>query len=167
MDQRYRLAVLAEGVWKPVRYGDVFGMEERWLAAAPDAQPIELMIALLDAVAPPYRLELEVLEPEGLDAEEGQVFPIGEFERETLTSWLREHAPLLESDARLAVIVHGSHHERIVYDEHNRLLLNGPIESYEQLLMARGIMPGDPSVPFPHIHQYRADLTDQIGALFA
>lgn len=167
MEERYRLAVLDGGSWRPVAYEGVFGAEERWLAAAPTGSPIELLIALVDGLTPPYRLELEVLESEGLSAEEGDVFAVGAaFDRTSLVAWLTNHAEALESDARLAVLVHGARPgERIVYDEHNRLLLNGDPATFEGLLLANGLLPGDPSVPMPHAHHYRPELTESLASL--
>jgi hypothetical protein len=166
MEPRYRLAVFQDGIWSPARYEGVFGQEERWLAAAPSGSPLELLIALLDAMTPPYRLELEVLEPEGLDAREGELFPVDTFDRDSLVTWLGQHAEALENDARLAVLVHGSQPgERIVYDEHNRLLLNGDQASFEGLLLANGLLPGDPSVPMPHSHHYLPQVTGALAAL--
>lgn len=168
MEQRYRLAVFQDGIWSPARYEGVFGPEERWLAAAPSGSPLELLIALLDAMTPPFRLELEVLESDGLEANEAQLFPVGTFDRDRLAAWLTEHAETLESDARLAVLVHGSQAgERIVYDEHNRLLLNGDHATFEGLLLANGLNPGDPSVPMPHSHHYREEKTEALRALLA
>jgi hypothetical protein len=166
VEERYRLAVLTDGRWQPHRYPDVFGRDGKWLAAAPSGSPLELLVTLLDAMVPPYRAELEVLDEDGLDLPAGHVAAVGsELSREALVSWLRKNAELLESDARLAVIVHGAAGERAVYDEHNRLLLEGPVESFEQLLLTAGLAPGDPSVPMPHSHHYREDKTEELRKL--
>lgn len=162
----YRLAVLRDGAWKPHGYDDVFGLDEPYLVAAPASSPLALAVALLDAVQPPYRLELEVLEPEGMDATDGEVISVGgPMSRDELAQWAESHASLLESDARLAVIIHGFSGERIVYDEHNRLLLTGPIMDYEAILLSKGLIPGDIAVPMPHAHRYRDDLTPRLSEL--
>lgn len=166
MGESGRLMVLQNGEWRHHRYEGVFGNEPRWLAVAPADRPIELMISLLECVAPPMRIELEVLEDEGLDAEIGDVFEAASaLSRADAESWLRGHAEILESDARLVAILHGAQGERIVYDEHNRLLLNGPAPEFEQLLLAAGLLPGDPSIPMPHSHHYREDLAPALAEM--
>ncbi len=164
----YRLAVLEDGTWHPHAYADVFGLEPPYLVAAPVRSPLSLAVALTEAMSPPFRLELEVLEPEGLQAEDGEVIEIqGSLSREDLAQWVDSRAPLLESDARLAVLIHGSNGERIVYDEHNRLLLTGPTLDFEAILLSQGLIPGDISVPMPHAHRYRDDLTPALSVLIS
>ncbi len=162
----YRLAVFVDGEWIPHRYSDVFGLEHPYLVAAPLGSPLSLAVALLDALTPPYSLELEILEPEGLSAREGEVVAIGSYlSFDAASRWLRAHADLLEADARLAVVIQGSQGERIVYDEHNRLLLTGPILDFEGVLISQGLMPGEVAIPMPHAHRYLDSLTPQFANL--
>jgi hypothetical protein len=164
----YRLSKFVDGAWSPHVYDDVFGLEGSYLVAAPSKEPLSLASALLEVMAPPYAIELEVLEPEGLDAKDGEVVSIARgVDRGTAREWLLQNANLLESDARLALLIHGSAGERLVYDEHNRLLLTGSVMDYEGILLSEGLMPGDVSVPMPHAHQYRDELTPELARLLA
>ncbi|WID95707.1 hypothetical protein QO058_23590 [Bosea vestrisii] len=41
----------------------------------------------------------------------------------------------------------------------------GPIDAYEGALRRLGFTPGEPSVPVPHQHHYRAELDEQAREL--
>lgn len=160
--------MLEDGAWRPHVYPDVFGWEEPYLVAAPAEHPLRTACSLLDAMTPPFRVELEVLESRGVDVEEGANVLVGtEWSREDVVNYLTQHEHLLESDARLAVLIHGSSGERVVYDEHNRLLLTGSTTAFEAVLLSLGFVPGEVAVPMPHVHQYRDDLTPSLSAILA
>lgn len=167
MEERYRLGVLVDGEWRAHTYPGVFNAAGPELAVAPAGSPVELLIALLDVLPEPLCLELHVLDSDELEVADGHIAVVSSaFSRQDLSNWLRHHAHALESDARLAVSVESAS-GRIVYDEHNQLLLTGEWRQFEAILLANGLTPGDTSVPMPHAHHYRAEVTDELKNMLA
>ncbi len=161
MEERaYRLGVLRDGAWSPVDYQNTFGPGwESALVAAPASHPIDLVFRLMECGGPYFLIRFELLEPHGMSYPEGRFDYASPLSRDDIILGLKNKQAALETDARLVLDLRDDSGMRIRYDEHNQVLLDGPLAAFEQILLAEDFRPGNVDVPFPHAHHYRDELT--------
>lgn len=165
----YKLGHLQDGKWNehvhaaeyhlPISAKDI----QRVVAGVPRGNP-EVFTKLVLALQHPYHLLYVLHTPRG-EGQAGryQSSPIDETE---LQGFLSEFGRFLAQDARFDLWAHSpSENATVVWDRHNRIFAYGPISRFEQTLLALGFTHGEPGVPAPHAHHYRAEFDLDAGRL--
>lgn len=78
---------------------------------------------------------------------------------EAVVRFLDDFRELFENDARAEAWVGATSGEGLlVLDEHDLIYAYGPLDDFEEILVAREFEGGDPGVSFEHLHRFNAEL---------
>lgn len=158
-----------EGGMTAYHYPDVYKLQEisgmKRLVVGPSRNHIDLILELSDFLTEPFRILYVLVEPIGKPEEDTGRFELDqEFKREDMRAFLERFREFFETDARHHVWI-ASPTGTIVYDQHDTLYLYGPVLEFEQVLLGRGLTPGDVEFPYPHAHQFHSHLNPILDQL--
>ena len=138
---------------------------ERLVAGIPGGDGT-IIRTLAHRLRPPFFLLYVLHTPRG-EAEPGR-YQSGEIDLPQLDRFLSDFDTYLKSDSRFDFWVHASEEAAtIVWDRHNLLYAYGPLPKFETALAALGFVPGQPSMNFDHIHNYRPECDADAARLIA
>jgi len=156
----YRLGHLVDDVWRMYSHPPLFeAQKERIVSAAPASDPL-VFKHLLACLNPPFHLLYVLHTPRG----EGDA---GRYQSPAISSsqvaaFLERFDDLFRGDGRFDLWLHSpGDHATIVWDRHDLIFAYGPTDAYEGALRRLGFTLGEPIIPFPHEHHYRAELDEQ------
>lgn len=85
-----------------------------------------------------------------------------------LATFLDRFGPFLGSDRRHEFwIKAGEGPDLLVYDPHEIVFAYGDLDRFERALLAEGYVPGEVSIPVPHMHYYHAENDADTESLLA
>ncbi|WP_454831320.1 hypothetical protein [Pseudoxanthomonas wuyuanensis] len=151
----HRLGHLVNGEWVAHSHPAVFEVGERIVAGVPGGDPsiFERMIECLEA---PYYLLYVLHTPRG-EAQPGR-HQSPALSLSEVKGFLAQFGPFLSADARFDLWAHSpSDSGTVAWDRHNLLFAYGPLARFSTALRSLGFTTGNPSIPVPHEHHYRAD----------
>lgn len=152
----YRLGHVINGEWVEHSHRPVFQLGKRLVAGVPGGDP-EVFAALVECLEPPYHLLYVLHTPRG-EAQAGR-YQSPLLSLEQVKGFVIRFNGFLRADARFDLWAHSpSENGTVVWDRHNQLFAYGPIEQFATRLASMGFSPGQPDVPAPHEHHYRAEL---------
>jgi len=137
----------------------------RIVVGVPGSDPT-LLLKLAGCLEAPLYVLYILHTPRG-EAEPGR-YQSSELAFDELASFIEDFRPFLIGDGRFDLWVYSpSQKATLAWDRHNLLYAYGPLECYEASLREAGFVPGEPAVPAPHAHHYRADLDHLAARLVA
>jgi hypothetical protein len=156
----FKLGHSQNGDWVEYCYPAVFRMprseqdSQRLVAGVPWGNP-RIFGKLVEVMDPPFYL-LYVLHTSRGEGEPGryQSPPMGGQEVQQFLADFRE---FLSGDARFDLWAHSpADNATVIWDRHNQVFAYGPLVRFENALRDLGFRAGDPIIPMPHEHHYRA-----------
>jgi len=152
----YRLGHLVGNKWIAHSHSPVFAKGDRIVAGVPAGDP-SVFGHVLECLEPPYYLLYVLHTPRG-EARPGRYrSPLLSLDQ--VKDFLAQFTPFLSGDARFDLWAHSPGDKAtVVWDRHNQLFGYGPIDQFSTKLLSLGFIPGNPEVPVPHEHHYRAEL---------
>lgn len=142
---------------------EVVGQKPKILAGVPGGDPL-VFRQLMDCLNPPYFLLYLLHTPRG-EGEPGR-YQSGQLSAQTALDFLDRFGNFLRADGRHDFWLHSpSDQATIVWDRHNLIHAYGPTDAYAKVLSELGFAAGEPAVPHPHIHSYRAEFDDDARAV--
>jgi hypothetical protein len=165
-----RLDHLQDGEWAEHSHPPIFVIDEahqrsRILATAPAGNPL-ILSSLAACLSPPYVLLYILHTPRG-EGEPGR-YQSPDLTKAQLDGFLTRFGDYLRGDGRFDLWVHSPEHDgTIVWDRHNLVFAYGPTGRFATALRGLGFTPGEPRIPSPHTHNYRAELDQDARALLA
>ena len=164
-----KLQHLKDGEWLDHSHPPIFEQLElddgtfRLTATAPGGD-VTVMGSLAECLTPPFLLLYVLHTPRGESAPGRYQSP--EISAEELHSFLGDFAPLLGGDARHDLWIHSPADDAtLIWDRHNLVHAYGPLRDFTTKLRALGFTLGEPQIPVPHAHFYRAELDHLSRAL--
>lgn len=154
----YRLGAFVDGTgWVEHKYGRVFQHKDGKLLAAPDTDQIKLILRLVEDLDDCFCVSYLLLVPRDEDQDEGRFELTGTLDREGLAAFLKRYRELFEEDGRHHLLI-ACRDATILYDQHNVMVLSGPLAQFEAILRDAGLTEGDLVFPSPHSHHYHDEL---------
>lgn len=167
----FRLGHCVDGQWGRYSHPPVFKITStsdcrgKIFATAPGSDPLAL-VTLAERLTPPFVLLYVLHTPRG-EGEAGryQSEPIDWAEFQHFVS---DFGSLLSSDGRFDLWLHSpADQATVVWDRHDLIHAYGPIDAMAEALRELGFEDGQPAIPVPHEHHYRAECDAMAGALLA
>ncbi len=122
--------------------------------------------SLVGCLRPPYLLLYVLHTPRG-ETTTGR-YQSPPISAEELDALLQRFEDFFRADARFDLWAHSPEDEAtVIWDRHDLLYAYGPHDRYIDALEAQRYVPGNPAVPFPHAHHYRAAFDADAQALIA
>ncbi len=151
----HRLEHLINGDWIAHSHEPVFETGKRLVAGASGDKP-SMFTRMVECMAPPYYLLYVLHTPRGEGAPgryQSPAMPLS-----SLQDFVSRFSPFLAADGRFDLWAHSpGGNATVVWDRHDLLFGYGPLEAFETSLRSLGYTPGQPVVPTPHQHHYRAE----------
>jgi hypothetical protein len=158
----YKLGHMEADRWVAHSYPAVYRLstsdeeQQRLVAGVPGGDP-EIFMRLVACLEPPYFLLYVLHTPRG-EGRPGR-YQSPELSAHEFGSFVSQFKTFLAQDARFDIWAHSPPEQAtVVWDRHNQLFAYGPIARFESELQKLGFSRGDPAVPAPHEHHYRAEL---------
>jgi hypothetical protein len=152
----HRLGHLVNGEWVAHSFSPVFVTGERIVAGVPDGDP-SILEHLIECLESPYHLLYILHTPRG-EAQPGR-YQSPALSLTHVKAFLSRFAPFLSGDARFDLWAHSPNEQAtLVWDRHNQLFGYGPVDRLSSKLLSLGFTHGNPDIPAPHQHHYRAEL---------
>lgn len=170
MDRPYKIAAIDEkGVTSEYRYPDIYHIQDisgvQRLIIGPSEGHVDLMLEMSDLLEGPFKVLYVLVDPIGIKEDDTGRFELdGEMPREEMRAFFERFRDFFESDARHHIWI-AAKNGSIIYDQHNILYAYGPILDFEQILLARGLTPGDVEFPYPHMHAFHQEMNPQLEDL--
>jgi hypothetical protein len=168
----FRFSRIEGSEYVPHVHANVFAEESASgtprLVAAPAGNHLSLLFALAGGLVEPF-YALWVLRVTRGRAEPGRyqspVLPLAD-----LRAAFEPYRNFLTEDGRSQLWLHSpASAATLVWDQHDRLYLYGPLEFFRERLLAFGLHPGDVSIDFEHGHHYHEafdDAEESMASLF-
>jgi hypothetical protein len=165
----FKLGHSQNGEWVEHCYSSVFRMpqseqdRQRLVAGVPKGDP-QIFGKLVEAMEPPFYLLYVLHTPRG----EGEP---GRYESPLVSGaevqeFLTRFGQFLAGDARFDLWAHSpADNATVIWDRHNQIFAYGPLARFENTLRGLGFSTGDPVIPMPHEHHYRAGFDPQAKQL--
>lgn len=155
-----------DGEWVPHRHPRVYRREERRIVTGMPDGDANLFECLLARLEGPFHLLYVLHTPRG-EADSGR-YQSPLLDKADVVAWLRRFSGFLAADARFDLWLHDpAANATLVWDRHNLLYAYGPIERFADCLLANAFIEGEPSIPSPHEHHYRAEFDAEARSLIA
>jgi hypothetical protein len=165
MRRSFRLGALKQGEWRSHSHAPTFELGSRLVAVVPESDP-RLFADLLACMQPPLFLLYVLHSPRG-EAAPGR-YQSPPLQIDEAQAFLQRFADFLGGDGRFDLWAHSPGEQAtLVWDRHDLLFGYGPLERFASELRARGFSEGEPRVPTPHEHHYRAELDPSARELIA
>lgn len=151
----YRLGHLVNDEWVAHSHPAVFETTDRIVAGVPDGDPA-IFERMVECLQPPYHLLYILHTPRG-EAKPGR-YQSPALSFEDIKRFLTQFGPFLCADSRYDLWAHSQIDKgTVVWDRHSQLFAYGPLQKFSTTLLSLGFAAGDPVVPAPHEHHYRAE----------
>jgi hypothetical protein len=163
----YKLGCLQADRWVEHSHPAIYRLpaateeSQRLVAGVPGGDP-DVFVRLVACLTPPYYLLYVLHTPRG----EGQAgrYQSPKLSLPELTTFVSEFKTFLAQDARFDLWAHSpAERATVVWDRHNQLFAYGPLARFESELRALGFSLGNPEIPVPHEHHYRAEFDSLAG----
>lgn len=166
---RSPLCVFDGQAYAPVRFPALFWEDAGALTFGSEGSRVDLVISIIQTFASPvwtltYDLQTDDHEREGV------------YQKENLTEaqaveFLERFRRLFEEDGRQCVGLQAPSGFSVILEDHGMMVVPAQSAAYhgdiKALLQARGYVPGELALPFPHLHSSHPDLTPEVAAVLA
>lgn len=151
------------------RYGDIYQLQDisgvQRLIIGPSGSHIDMLLDLSDLFEEPFRIIYVLVDPIGVKEDDTGRFEFdGEMTRAEMRAFFERFREFFECDARHHIWVTAKN-GTVIYDQHNILYAYGPILDIEQILLSKGLTPGDVEFPYPHMHAFHQEMNPHLEAL--
>lgn len=137
------------------------------LKLGPSSGHVSLMKALLAELDEPFTI-LYILDPSRTEAQVGRYQSPMDLDRFAVYSFLDEYSEYFEQDGRHEIWVYSETQQAtLVYDRHEIIYAYGPLDRFERVAKARGLLPGPVQVTAPHCHHYHNQFDDHQDRVMA
>ena len=152
-----KLDVLHVSEWVPWRFDGSYQLQQTKeparLVVGPVSAHADIFLSLARALRPPFAFLYILHTPRQAPA--GGRFQSPALGLAEVEAFLGQFGPFLAADSRHDLWLRSRPDSAtLVWDRHDLLYAYGPLERFEDILAAKGLKPGTPSVPTPHAHNY-------------